>query len=111
VRGIAGADITFDAAETFREDGQRIGWKTLPDQTIAHAGEIAVLPVDGRSQVQVRMHYNPVAGELGHAVAALLGSDAKHRMRADLLQLRDLVESRRQKKSRKPSRQPAGATA
>ena len=100
VRGPAHADITFDAQETLREDGERICWKTLPGQTVAHAGDIAVHAVDGRSRVQVRMHYNPIGGEIGHGVARLLGSDAGHLLRADLLRLRDLVESgKRDRKS------------
>jgi uncharacterized membrane protein/osmotically-inducible protein OsmY len=99
VRGPAHTDVTFDACETFREEGHRIGWKTLPDQTVAHSGEIAVQPSDGRCQVQARMRYNPIAGEIGHGVASLFGADAGHLMRADLVRLRDQIE--RRKRSRK----------
>lgn len=95
VRGLAKTDVTFDAQETVREEGHRIGWKTLPEQAIGHAGDVTVYPVDGRSRVQVRMHYNPVGGEIGHGVASLLRADARHRMRAELLRLRDLVEGRK----------------
>jgi uncharacterized membrane protein len=95
VRGPAHTDVTFDARETFREDGRRIGWKTLPDQTIAHSGEIAVQPADGRCQVQARMHYNPIVGGIGHGVASLFGADAAHLMRADLVRLRDQIERRK----------------
>jgi uncharacterized membrane protein len=95
VRGPAHADITFDAQETFREEGRRIGWSTLPGQTVAHIGQIRVRDAgDGRSLVEVHMHYNPIAGEIGHGVAALFGSDARRRLREDLLRLRDLVEGR-----------------
>jgi len=102
VRGPAHADVTFDAEETVREDGRRIGWRTLPGETIAHAGEMSLHGDDGRSHVQVRMTYNPVAGEIGHGVAALFGADAGHRLRQDLQQLRDLVENSQ-------DTQPAGA--
>src|SRR5262245_729049 len=52
VRGPALADITFDAQETFREEGQCLGWKTLPGQTVAHTGQIQVRDSgDGRSVV------------------------------------------------------------
>jgi uncharacterized membrane protein len=95
VRGPAHTDVTFDARETFRVEGRRIGWKTLPDQTIGHSGEIAVQPDDGRCQVQARMHYNPIAGGIGHGVASLFGVDAHHLMRADLVRLRDQIERRK----------------
>jgi len=100
VRGPANADVTFDAEETVREDGHRIGWKTLPGQTIPHAGEITLHGDDGRCQVRVHLHYNPVAGEIGHAVAALFGADAGHQLREDLQRLRDLVESNRSRTQR-----------
>jgi uncharacterized membrane protein len=95
VRGLANTDVTFDARETFRVEGRRIGWKTLPDQTIGHSGEIAVQPNDGRCQVQARMRYNPIAGGIGHGVASLFGVDAHHLMRADLVRLRDQIERRK----------------
>jgi uncharacterized membrane protein len=104
VRGPAHADVTFDAEETVREDGRRIGWRTLPGGTIAHAGEISLHGDNGRSHVQVRMTYNPVAGEIGHGVATLFGADAGHRLREDLQRLRDLIENSQDK-------QPAGAPA
>jgi uncharacterized membrane protein len=104
IRGPAHADVTFDAEETVREDGRRIGWQTLPGETIAHAGEISLHGDDGRSHVQVRMTYNPVAGEIGHGVAVLFGADAGHRLREDLQRLRDLIEKSQDK-------QPAGAPA
>jgi uncharacterized membrane protein len=97
VRGPAHTDITYDAEETVREEGHRIGWKTLPDQTVAHAGDIVVHPDNGRTRVEVRMSYNPVAGEIGHSVAAILGSDAGSQLRQDLLRLRDLVENGKKK--------------
>ncbi len=100
VRGPANADVTFDAEETVREDGHRIGWKTLPGQAIPHAGEITLHGDDGRCQVRVHLHYNPVAGEIGHAVAALFGADAGHQLREDLQRLRDLVESDRSRTQR-----------
>jgi uncharacterized membrane protein len=103
VRGPAHTDVTFDARETFREEGRRIGWKTLPGQTIGHSGEIAVQPNDGSCQVQVRMTYNPIAGGIGHGVASLFGADAGHLMRADLVRLRDQIERR------KHDREPATA--
>jgi uncharacterized membrane protein len=93
VRGPAHTELTFDAQETLRDDGHRIGWKTLPEQPVAHTGDIAVHRSDGRTRVQVRLRYNPVAGEIGHRVATLVGSDAGHLMRADLIRLRDLVEN------------------
>jgi len=39
------------------------------------------------------MSYNPVAGGLGHAVAALFGADPKGEMDADLVRMKSMIET------------------
>jgi uncharacterized membrane protein len=60
---------------------------------VAHSGRVRLGPLDNRTSLQVRLTYNPVAGALGHAVAALFHADAKHRLHADLFRLKCLVET------------------
>jgi uncharacterized membrane protein len=39
------------------------------------------------------LSYNPVAGAVGHAVAALFRADPKHKLHGDLQRLKTLVET------------------
>ena len=47
----------------------------------------------GQTRVHVKMAYQPPAGVLGHAVAALLGSDPKRKIDGDLLRMKSLIET------------------
>jgi uncharacterized membrane protein len=38
--------------------------------------------------------YNPVAGAVGHAIAAMLGAHPAHRMQQDLMRLKSYAETR-----------------
>ncbi|WP_205315182.1 SRPBCC family protein, partial [Nonomuraea lactucae] len=95
VNGPAGVPIRFDAAETRREEGREIAWKTTDGRLVSHAGVLRLVPeTPGRTRVEVRLAYNPLAGATGHAVARLLGADPGTRLRDGLLRLRRHVEGR-----------------
>jgi uncharacterized membrane protein len=101
ITGPAGAPIRFDATETRREEGREIAWKSAEGELIAHTGALRLMVQDdGKTRVEVRLTYNPVAGAAGHAVARLLGADPARRLRQDLMRLKSYVESER--------RQPVG---
>jgi uncharacterized membrane protein len=87
--------VRFDAVETKREEGKEIAWKTTDGQLVAHTGAIRLMPEPGgRTRVQVRLTYNPVAGAVGHAIAAMLGAHPSHRMKQDLMRLKSYAETR-----------------
>jgi uncharacterized membrane protein len=60
---------------------QSFGWKTEPASPIQHAG---IVPFerneDESTRIDIKMSYNPVAGALGHAVAALSCADPRTEM-------------------------------
>lgn len=93
ISGPAGVPVRFDAEETRREEGREVAWKTIDGQLIAHAGAIRLDPQDGRTRLQVRLSYNPVAGAVGHAVAALFRADPKHKLHRDLQRLKSRLET------------------
>lgn len=94
VSGPAGVPVRFEAAETRREDGREIAWRTTEGRLVSHAGVLRLVPeTGGRTRVEVRLAYNPLAGATGHAVACLLGADPGTRLRDGLLRLRGHVES------------------
>ncbi|MEW9550419.1 SRPBCC family protein [Nonomuraea sp. NPDC050783] len=93
VSGPAGTPIRFDAVETRRVEGREIAWKSAEGELIAHTGALCLAELPGgRTQVQVRLAYNPVAGAAGHVVARLLGSDPERRLRQDLAMLKAYAE-------------------
>ncbi|MEU6725028.1 SRPBCC family protein [Nonomuraea wenchangensis] len=93
VSGPAGTPVRFDASETRRVEGRELAWKSAEGELIAHAGTLRLAPVPGgRTQVQVRLSYNPVAGAAGHIVARLLGTDPERRLRQSLAMLKTHAE-------------------
>ncbi|MGI5289859.1 SRPBCC family protein [Nonomuraea polychroma] len=97
ISGPAGTPIRFDATEIRREEGREIAWQSAEGELIAHTGSLTLAEQpDGRTRVQVRLAYNPVAGVAGHAVARLLGANPARKLRQDLMRLRSYAESRRQ---------------
>ncbi len=95
IAGPAGVPVRFDAVETKRQENREIAWKTTEGQLVAHTGAIRLMPEPGgRTRVQVRLTYNPVAGAVGHAIAAMLGANPAHRMKQDLMRLKSYAEAR-----------------
>ncbi|WP_309111960.1 SRPBCC family protein [Saccharothrix sp.] len=93
IRGPAGVPVGFDAEET-RSDGTEIVWRSCDGQLLAHEGTLRVDPVgDDRTRLQVRLSYNPVAGAVGHAVAAMFRADPKHKLRTDLQRAKSYLET------------------
>ncbi len=72
---------------------QRVEWRSLPGSIVENHGVIHLeAQKDGRTRVHIDMSYNPPAGLLGHALAALLGLDPKTSLDQDMVQLKSLLE-------------------
>lgn len=94
VAGPAGAPVEWDAVLTNYIANQFLGWETAPESAIQHTGIVRFEPnADGSTRLDVRMSYNPVAGALGHAVAALFGADPKNEMDQDLARIKTMIET------------------
>lgn len=95
VEGPAGLPVEWDAVMTVCIPNERLGWKTLPDQPVEHAGTVKFEEVDeGRTRISIRMSYRPPAGIIGHAVAALFQVDPETALERDLLRLKNIIEAR-----------------
>jgi uncharacterized membrane protein len=96
VAGPAGTSVEWDAYLTDLDVNRRLAWESVPGATVANAGEVCFSEnPDGTTRVDVRLSYNPPAGAIGHAVAAMFGADAKTEMDEDLLRMKTLVEQGR----------------
>jgi uncharacterized membrane protein len=91
--GPGGVTLSWDAVVTERRDGELIRWRSIDGSPVENAGTVRFQDEGGgRTRVDVHLSYNPPAGALGHAVASLLGSNARQMMNDDLLRLKSLLE-------------------
>jgi len=96
VRGPAGVDVEWTSEVVKSEPNALIEWRSTPDSEVKHAGEVRFSPTeDGGTRISIRMCYQPPAGALGHALAAVLGADPKTEMDADLMRMKSMIETGR----------------
>jgi uncharacterized membrane protein len=69
---------------------ETIGWRTLPGESIQHAGSVVFKPVPGTRSTDVRVHlqYSPPGGKAAAWFAALMGQDPAKLTREGLEALR-----------------------
>jgi uncharacterized membrane protein len=93
-KGPAGMDVDWYAQIINDVENEVIGWRSLEGSEIANAGSVTFHPdPSGKAtDVRISLQYNPPAGELGAAVAKLLGQDPKKQIRKDLQALKELLE-------------------
>jgi uncharacterized membrane protein len=88
VNGPGGTPIEWDAVVTRRVANEEISWRTDDNAVVEHEGAVRFRPAGaGTTRIEVRMVYRPVAGALGHGLAALFGSDPEHVIADDLNRL------------------------
>ena len=87
--------VEWDAEIINDVENQRIGWRSLNDADVDHAGSVEFEPIgDGRStRLTVTMQYAPIAGRLGTAVAKLLGEDPELKIVEDLQRFKESMEA------------------
>jgi uncharacterized membrane protein len=94
VAGPVGIPFQWDAAETERVENEVLAWKSVPGSTVANTGVVRFHRNDGgTTRVDVKLSYNPPAGAIGHALAALFGSDPKTEIDEDLARMKTLIET------------------
>jgi uncharacterized membrane protein len=94
VRGPAGTSVEWDAELASLVPNELIAWRSSPGSPIEHAGVIRFVSGagDGSTLLDISLTYNPIAGALGHAVAALFRVDPKTSLDQDMLRLKSLLE-------------------
>lgn len=94
VEGAAGVPVEWDAVTTRQVPNEVLAWKSVEGASVENSGVVRFTPEeDGTTRVQVRLSYNPPAGALGHAVAALFGDDPKRKLDEDLAKMKSLIET------------------
>jgi uncharacterized membrane protein len=94
-KGPAGASIEWDAQIINDQPNQLIAWKATDDADVPNTGSVRFLPAPGGrgTVVKVRIEYLPPAGEVGHAVAKMLGRSPEQEVREDLRRFKQIMET------------------
>jgi uncharacterized membrane protein len=93
-RGPAGFPVEWDARIINDIPNKVIGWQSLAGSSISTAGSVNFNETAGGTTVHVRFQYEPPAGRLGAAVAALFGEEPNQTVREDLERLKSALENR-----------------
>jgi len=95
LNGPAGAHLEWDAQITRDEPGRLIGWRSLPNSHLAHAGVVRFEPAPGDRGTVVRIvaHYQPLMTFSGKQFARVLHSNPDARVREDLRRFKQLLET------------------
>jgi uncharacterized membrane protein len=89
-----GMGVEWDAVITRDVPNELLAWKSVEGASVESAGIVHFTRnEDGTASVQVKLSYNPPAGAIGHAIAALFGSDPKTEMDADLMRMKSMLET------------------
>jgi uncharacterized membrane protein len=93
-RGPLGARVEWDAEVINDIPPTLLSWKSVGHSDVVSAGSVRFKPVgERRTEVRVKLQYDPPAGKLGAAVASMLGEDPQHQIAEDLRVFKQLLES------------------
>src|SRR5579862_164411 len=90
-----GMTLEWDAEITINRENEMIGWRSLGGADLDNAGYVRFERATGGrgTAVRVALQYNPPAGKLGAALAALLGERPAGLIEEALRKLKQLVET------------------
>ena len=106
-KGPAGAKVEWDAVIHNEIENQLIAWRSLPGADVNNAGSVHFTEAGpGQTEVRVVLSYEPPAGDLGAAVAKLLGEEPSQQVADDLRRFKQVMEA--SELSGNSRRHPAG---
>src|SRR3569832_2222236 len=94
VAGPMGLSIEWEASIIDKRTNELLAWRSLPGAVVEHEGAVRFKPtLQGGTQIEVDLSYNPFGGARGHVAALLFGSDPKTEMEEDLTRMKSLIET------------------
>jgi len=94
-KGPAGLEISWIAEITEDEPGRAISWKAEEDADVPNSGRITFNEKpNGDTLIEVRMTYQPPAGEIGRRVAEAFGENPLQQLEDDLTRFKKAMEVR-----------------
>jgi uncharacterized membrane protein len=93
--GPAGTTVEWDAEITLDRPNEMICWRSLPGAQVENGGcvRFETLPGNRGTAVHVSFDYDPPAGALGAAVAALFAEEPNQQVAGDLRRFKSIVET------------------
>jgi len=87
--------IEWEAEIINEKEGELIGWRSLVNTKVDHAGSVRFNPIEDGSKTDVRvtLQYSPFGGLIGIGIVKLLGEDPQHKIQEDLLRFKALMEA------------------
>ena len=94
IAGPVGMTIAWDAEIINEEPNSVIGWRSLQNPYVDHAGAVRFKAAPGEqgTEVRVEMEYRPVAGVVGTALAWLAGDAPEKQTYEALQRLKQILE-------------------
>jgi uncharacterized membrane protein len=91
----APSSIEWEAEIINEKEHECIGWRTLANSDVDHAGSVQFKPLnDGNStEVRVTLQYSPVGGLIGVGVLRMLGEDPQLKIQRNLMKFKELMEA------------------
>jgi len=90
-----GKTVEWDAEIYTQHENQVIGWRSLAGSQVDTVGSVQFRPATGDrgTEVTVTLKYDPPAGKLGAAIAAMFGESANHQVKEDLRRFKQIMEA------------------
>jgi uncharacterized membrane protein len=87
--------VEWEAEIINEKENELIGWRTLANSNVEHAGSVQFNPVDDGNSTEVRitLQYIPVGGILGVGMLKMLGEDPQLKVKQNLLKFKELMEA------------------
>jgi uncharacterized membrane protein len=95
MKSVGGTEVEWDAEILNDKPNELIAWRTLEGAEVDHAGSVHFERVAGDhgTKVKVVMEYRPPAGNIGVAMAKLLGEEPEQILDTDLRRFKQLMET------------------
>jgi uncharacterized membrane protein len=95
VLGPTGSRITWDTEMWTEREPELIAWRSMPDNPVNVEGsvEFRTAPANRGTIVEFRMHYGPLSGFAGKAIAKIFGQYPDFILEQDLRRFKALVET------------------
>ncbi|GAB4460138.1 MAG: SRPBCC family protein [Armatimonadaceae bacterium] len=94
-KGPFGSSVEWDAEVINEIPGELIAWRSVDEAEVPNAGSVRFqsLPEGHGTKLTVTLEYNPPAGKLGAAIAALFGEEPHLQVKDDLRRFKSLMEA------------------
>lgn len=93
--GPFGRPIAWEAEVTQDIERQRIAWRSREGSVLPNEGWVEFRPTPrGGTEVWVRLHQEPIGGELGTWIARLIGRDLRRTLCRDVARMKQVLEGR-----------------